>query len=170
MLRALSLLLLSVAAAVSEETAVPPPGEALLAACRAGNSNEASSILASHPDAVNYVSRPVRPFPASQPCINQLYIYVQTGVTPLLTCSVLGSSELIQELLAAGAFPNAQDELGNTAMLVAAMKGRADVVQVLLDGRADPNTPRKVRIANACTSSCPLSDDNPTDTLMCTCV
>ena len=59
-------------------------------------------------------------------------------------CSVAGSPALIQSLLAAGAFPNAQDELGNTATLIAAMKGRTDVVKVLLDGRADPNTPRKV--------------------------
>jgi uncharacterized protein len=62
-----------------------------------------------------------------------------------MACALARKAAAVLELLAAGAFPNAQDELGNSALMVAAMKGYNDVLQILIDGRADVNLPRKVR-------------------------
>lgn len=66
------------------------------------------------------------------------------GVTPLMACAVSGLAPAVRRLLALGAPPDAQDELGNTALSVAAMKGHVDVVEELLAGRANVNLARKV--------------------------
>ena len=61
-----------------------------------------------------------------------------------MACAAVGNAAAVGALLAAGAIPDAQDELGNTAMLIAAMKGHDKCVESFIQARAEVNLPRKV--------------------------
>jgi ankyrin repeat protein len=69
---------------------------------------------------------------------------VQTGLTALMACSLLGDADSVAALLDAGAMPDRQDELGTTALIASASKGHRAVVERLLQGGASPNLARKV--------------------------
>ncbi len=64
-----------------------------------------------------------------------------------MACAAIGNAAAVGALLAAGAPPNTQDELGNSAMLIAALKGHVACVEALINARADVNLARKVRLA-----------------------
>ncbi len=61
------------------------------------------------------------------------------GYTPLLLAARNGSVAVIDELVTAGANPNAATTNGTTALMMAAAAGRADGVRALLDHGADAN-------------------------------
>ena len=55
------------------------------------------------------------------------------GVTPLMLAAAWRTSEILIQLISAGADPKAQDAEGRTAIDVAAAHGRAESVEILLE-------------------------------------
>lgn len=59
--------------------------------------------------------------------------------TPLIEAASLGRTQIVAELLKAGAEVNARDDLGTTPLLAALKRGHIETAFVLLDYQADPN-------------------------------
>lgn len=61
------------------------------------------------------------------------------GVRPLHTAAFVGSAQLVQVLLEAGADVNGRDEQGSTALHTAAENGDVELARALLANGADPS-------------------------------
>ena len=62
--------------------------------------------------------------------------------TPLFYAAVAGRADTVKLLIASGADPNPEDDLGHTPLHLAAQNNRPGVVEVLLSAGVDPLTPR----------------------------
>lgn len=60
------------------------------------------------------------------------------GLTALAAASFKGETEILSDLLAAGANANAVNKQGQTALMFAALTGKVDAVRLLLKAGADP--------------------------------
>jgi len=67
------------------------------------------------------------------------YRHPRHGATALMDACILGKVENARLLLDAGADPNVQTEVGNSALSIATREDHEDLVRLLLERGADPN-------------------------------
>ena len=62
----------------------------------------------------------------------------------LMKAIASGNTELVKELIAAGADANAIDKYGDTALMVTAIKGHTKIAKILIEAKADVKSKQSV--------------------------